>query len=82
MKTFHPDPFEQIIKEKRQNKDKYPTCKFVWYVFVMISMLNPVENLHISSVTAPKVPDLSKALAILSDASVRRSTVDREDLKR
>ena len=33
-----------------------------------------------NSATAPVVPDLLKALAILSDTTVRRSTVDREDL--
>ena len=35
----------------------------------------------ISSATAQVDPDLLKALAILSDTTVRRSTVDQEDLK-
>ena len=34
-----------------------------------------------SSATARVVPDLLKALVILSDTAVRRSGVDREDLK-
>ena len=34
-----------------------------------------------SSATARVAPDLLKALAILSDTTVRRSAVDREDLK-
>ena len=35
----------------------------------------------ISSATAQVAPDLLKALAILSDTTVRRSAVDRKDLK-
>ena len=34
-----------------------------------------------SSATAQVAPDLFKALAILSETTVRRSAVDREDLK-
>ena len=47
-------------------------------------MPNPVESLiytNMSSATAQVAPDLSKALAILSDTTVRRSAVCREDLK-
>ena len=39
------------------------------------------KALDISSATARVAPDLLKALAILSDTTVRRSAVDREDLK-
>ena len=39
------------------------------------------KALDISSATAPVAPDLLKALAILSDATVRRSAVYPEDLK-
>ena len=39
------------------------------------------KALDISSATARVAPDLLKALAIPSDTTVRRSTVDREDLK-
>ena len=35
----------------------------------------------VSYATVRVVPDLLKALAILSDTTVRRSAVDREDLK-
>ena len=41
----------------------------------------PSKVLDISSATARVALDLSKALAILSDATVRRSAVDQEDLK-
>ena len=37
--------------------------------------------MDILSVTAPVVSPLSKTLAILSNATVRRSAVEREDLK-
>ena len=37
--------------------------------------------MNISSATARVAPDLLKALAIQSDTTVRRSEVDREDLK-
>ena len=40
-----------------------------------------LKALDISSATAQVAPDLLKALAILSDTTVRRSAVDREDLK-
>ena len=36
--------------------------------------------MDISSATAQVAPDLLKALAILSDTTVRRSAVDREDV--
>ena len=39
------------------------------------------KALDISSATAWVVPDLLKALAIFSDTTLRRSAVDREDLK-
>ena len=39
-----------------------------------------LKALDISSATAREVPHLLKALAILSDTTVRRSAVDREDL--
>ena len=40
-----------------------------------------LKALYISSATTQVAPDLLKALAILSDTTVRRSAVDREDLK-
>ena len=39
------------------------------------------KALDISSATAQVAPDMLKALVILSDKTVRRSAVDREDLK-
>ena len=44
-------------------------------------MPNMSKALDISSVTARVTPDVLKALAILSDTTVRRSAVDPEDLK-
>ena len=43
------------------------------------SMPNPVRALDISSTAARVAPDLLKALAILSDTTIRRSVVDQED---
>ena len=40
-----------------------------------------LKALDISRITAPVVSDLWKALAILSDTTVKRSAVDWEDLK-
>ena len=40
-----------------------------------------LKAMNISSATARVAPDLLKALAIQSDTTVRRSEVDREDLK-
>ena len=45
------------------------------------SMPNSVKALNISSATARVAPNLLKAPAILSDTTVRKSAVDREDLK-
>ena len=45
------------------------------------SIPSPVESLNISSATVQVAPDLLKTLAILSYTTVRRSAVDREDLK-
>ena len=41
----------------------------------------PSKDLDVSSVNVPVSPGLFKALAILSNAAVRRSTVDQEELK-
>ena len=39
------------------------------------------KTLDMASATTRVAPDLSKALAILSDTTVRKSSVDSEDLK-
>ena len=44
-------------------------------------MPNLVKALDLSSATGQVAPDLLKALAILSNTTVRRSAVDQEDLK-
>ena len=47
-----------------------------------VIMPNSEESFgYISNATAQVTPDLLKALAILSDTTVRRSAVDQEDLK-
>ena len=45
------------------------------------SMPNLVKSLECSIATPQVAPDVLKALAILSDTTVRRSVVDQEDLK-
>ena len=45
------------------------------------SMPNPVKRLGYLSATARVALNLLKALAVISDTNVRRSAVDREDLK-
>ena len=81
MKTSHPEPLKVFITVKRRNKIKYLTWNSIRLKFVKkTSMLNS-EALDIWSATAQVAPDLLKALAILSDTTVRRFAVDREDLK-
>ena len=55
---------------------------FVRYDFAKISSMSKlVQSLWYIKCHSSNVPDLSKAQAIISDATVRRSTVNREDLK-
>ena len=44
-------------------------------------MPNSVKSIEYTSATARVAPDLLKTIAILSDATVRRSAVDQQDLK-
>ena len=74
----HPKPH---INEKRRNKAKYLTSKSIKPKFVKkTSMPNSVESLGYIKCYSLSSPDLLKALAILSDTTVRRSAVD-QDLK-
>ena len=66
--------------EKRWNKAKYLTWNLVKRNLVNKSQTLP-KALDIWSATAWVVPDLLKALAILSEKTFRRSAVDQEDLK-
>ena len=61
------------ITEKRRNKARYLTQNSVKTKFVKKTSM---PNLDISSATAPVAPDLLKALATLSNTTVRRSAVD------
>ena len=74
-KTSHPEPSKAACyweKKQVQISDK----KFHWLTLVKkTSIPNSVKSLEISSATA------REALAILSEKCVRRSAVDREDLK-
>ena len=71
-----------MLYKKRRDKAKYLTRNSIRFKFLKkTSMPNLVKNLDISSATAGVAPDLLEALGILSDTTVRRSAVDREDLK-
>ena len=78
MKTSHPDPHEAANYWEKTNKAKYPTwnCIRLKYVKRRPACQTMSKASNISS-----APDLLKALAIPSDATVTRSLVDREDLK-
>ena len=70
-------PIQKLsITEKRQNKAKYLTPNSIRPACQTL-----LKALNISSASAQVVSDLLKALAIQSDTSVRRSAIDREDLK-
>ena len=69
---------------KRRNKTKYLTWKSIRLRFVKKTSIPHSamsKALDIWSATARVAADLLKALAILSDTTVRRSAIDREDLK-
>ena len=71
------------LTEKRRNMAKYLTWNSLkglslWKRSACQTMS---KALNISSATAQAASDLLKALAILSDTTVRRSAVDPEDLK-
>ena len=75
----HPKP---SIAEKRKNKAKYLTWNAIRLKFWRRPACQTLSKaLDISSATAQVAPDLLKALEFLSDTTVRRSAVDREDLK-
>ena len=70
------------ITEKRRNKAKYLTWNSIRLKFVKkTSMPNPAKSLGYIKCHSSSSPDLLIALAILSDTTVRRSEVDREDVK-
>ena len=66
------------VTEKSRNKTKYLTRNFIRLKFVKkTSMSNLSKGLgYISSATAQVAPNLIKAPAILSDATVKRYAVD------
>ena len=68
------------ITEKRRNKAKYLTRNFLRLRYVKkTSMPNPVKKAwDISRATAPVALELLEAVAILPDATVRRSAVDKK----
>ena len=76
MKTFHPELLEAVYyREKSQISD----LKFhKTYVCEEEKHSKPCQKPY---ATARVAPDLLKALAILSDTTMRRSAVDREDIK-
>ena len=89
-KMSYPEPPKDIYYWKRRIKAKYLTwnserlcedklCKSFWRRPACQETLSKASD--ISSAAAQVAPDLLKALAILSDTTVRRSTVDLEDVK-
>ena len=62
--------------EKGQNKAKYVTWNSR-----RLKLRRKTKALNISNTLTRVVPDLFHALAILSEKTVIRSTIDREDLK-
>ena len=84
VKTCHPD--HNLLKlsntGKRRNNAKYLTLNSIRLKSVKkTSILTLSKALYISSDTARLALDLLKVPAILSGSTVRRSAVDREDLK-
>ena len=68
------------ITEKRRNKAKYLTWNSIKLV-KKTSIPNSVESLGYIKCYSSVVPDLLKSLAFLSNTTIRRSAIDREDLK-
>ena len=67
---------------RKGEKAKYPTLNSIRLKFVKKTRhSNPSKAFDISIAAARVAPNLLKALTILSDTAVRRSAVDREDLK-
>ena len=64
------------VTEKKRNKTKYLTRNSITPACQTL-----LKALDTSSAAAGAAPDLFKALAIQSDATVRRSSVDQKDLK-
>ena len=77
VKTSHSNPLEAVCysKKKKWGKNIWPESLWKRPAGQTLS-----KALDISSATAQVAPNLLKALAILSDTTVRRSAVDREDL--
>ena len=70
------------ITKKRWNKAKYLTWNSKRLKFVKKTACQTLlKDLDISNVKDRVGPDLWKGLTILSDTTVKRSAVDREDLK-
>ena len=70
------------ITEKRRNKTKISDQKFYKSFIKIPSACQTLSKaLNISSTTAWVAPDLIKALAILSDTTVREFVGDRWDLE-
>ena len=68
------------IIEKRKNKTKFLTQNSISFLR-RTAFQNLLKALDLSSATGRVAPDLTKALAFLSDITVKKSAVDREYLK-
>ena len=79
--TFHPEPLEAVYYKEKKKLGQISDLKFHRLRFMKkTNMPNPVKS-NISSATYWVAQNLLKALAILLDTTVRRSGVDREELK-
>ena len=76
MNIFHPEPLEAINYREKKKYGQISDLKFH-----KTCMPNSSKALDISSATTRLAPDLLKALAILSDTTVRRCEVDQKELK-
>ena len=74
--------WNHLLLNKRRNKTKYMTRNSIKPKFVQkANMPNTVKSLEYIKCYSLSTPDLLKVLSILSEATVRRSAVDWEDLK-
>ena len=78
MKTSHPESPKAAYYSEKTNLQFHKN-----YVFGEDQHANPFQKPWICQVlqTPQVAPDVLKAPAILSDTTIRRSAVDREDLK-
>ena len=70
-----------LLRNKEIRPNSWPEIPSELSLWRRLACQTLSKAFNISSATAQVDPDLLKALAILSDTTVRRSSVDIEDLK-